>query len=210
MKQIKAQALSTVDQTLGLAGGGAQQTFFSDGELVQVFNANQAISRGRTLADSEGLWVGQIINTNAGAGVIQTVLDPYTPSPLNVFSGYPSRVPTGYDFWMIAATAFPGAAALTTDAYVRMNYPTTKKGISAAAAGGGVQVLAAWDSDITLGAAVWLAVGTDPRTITQTIGYRVPRTVTISFFSDHIGAGTVEFSFQFGLFPSSLGQDVLV
>jgi len=213
VRQIKGQALSTVPASLGLDGQGPEPeipTEFEDKRLIQTYVANQAILRGRTLAGSEGMFSFNVVLTSVGASVESLVVDPYEAgAAATVFNGYPSPVVAGFDAWLFHSTAFPSGAGLITDGYIRLVYPGTKEGFGTAASGSNV-IVAAWSDEITLSGALWMGVGTDPRSIGQSIGWRVPRGVTIQFIADHAAAGSFTFQGVLGLFPSSLGQDVRV
>jgi len=210
VRQVTSQALDIVAEVLGLGRGGAPETQFEDGTLQQTLEVSQLVRRGKTLADSQGLWAVEIANVHVGASTINTNHDPYALASGVELAPYPTPIPRGFDFWLLYASVISSGAGLITAATVNSNWPVAKTAFVAASAT--FHVLAAWDGDVLIGTlARMMDAGGEIKTIHQKIGVRIPRGgTTIGFASVSSAAGTATLQMVVGLFPAGLGQDGLV
>lgn len=216
-KQVTGDALDTLNRTLGLPGAGsAAVTELNDGQVDQTLDVAPFVRRGRTWADSEGIFRFVLENGHGGAGTLSTSIFPYAPAVGSV-APYPLQVPEGYDIWLLKAavqvtTSFAGAC----DALLAMN--NVKMGIGEDDAGAAVTTntvvpLALWLSPVSFAGVTFLRNGSF---YFEDIGVRVPRSqgatgnnVAITLQSTADGAVDATCTILAGIFPSGLGQDVV-
>ena len=131
MMRFGGPALEGIREAVGLVGAGAQFTEFPDGICDQVLDVGPFIRRGRTFAGSSGIFGAHLGVTHAGAGALSSTVDPYNPlatAGYVVGAGYPAVVPPGFDFWVLAASAFSATAASCTSARLRLSTPASSMG----------------------------------------------------------------------------------
>lgn len=213
MKRITSQALDLVNRVLGLTGAGSPETQLTDGIVDQALDINPIIRRGLTPAASTGLYTGRISNIHAGSGTITTTVEPY-----NVATGatgsFTAPIPAGLEIWLLTAAVRQVSGTGTLAALLHVAWPGTNRGFgvdsAGAAIGGGADyAVALWDSVL---AAPGMTVGLlESGAPLAKIGLRFPRGGgTMSFSTTASALATFDCHIVLGLFPISLGQDVLI
>lgn len=213
MKIISSDALGMLTKALGLTGRGAQVTELTDGIVEQNLDVTPIIRRGRTLAGTEGLFMGTLRTVHAGADSATVSWDPYTMTPTTVRAPYPSPVPDTFDIWLLSAWLTQIAGTGTVSATLSMILPATMVGpTTSGSAVPTTSVLAFWDALVTEDVEFGLLAGSGmPQ---ANIGMRLPRArpngTEIEFATTSSAAATFECAVMMGLFPVGLGQDCLV
>jgi len=209
MMKFDGPALEGIRESCGLTGVGAQITELPDGVADQVLEVGQFIRRGRTVANSEGIFTGQLINTHvAGASEFATV-DPYNAtSPAG--AGYLNPVPRGYDVWVLGTWAYRLSGAALVDAMIGLSYPATRY----AFAGNAASMFAPLRSYLTTALGEATVAGTPyfrsfgDGLIQRYQAVRVPRGASIFWSTTNAAAAAVYHAeMLIGLFPAALGQD---
>ena len=224
-KPITSDALENVNAALGLAGGGADTTFLSDGDVQQVLQINELARRGRTIADTGGIYRVILDQVHAGAGTLFTAWAPYNPAAAGVLTGYPAGdIGKKFDWWLLASSVYraAGAGALTS-AGLFVNNITQAFGVDDS----GTQVSADNSPIVSHFSGVSVVgtstVGTTTATVNnsssfQRIGMRLPATgrdasgfagMNVTSFSTTDAAATFRHVLLMGLFPVGLGQDAV-
>jgi len=214
VQRIDSQALGILTAALGLSGDGAQVTELNDATVEQALEIGPIVRRSRTLAGSEGLFVGFMENVHGAGGGQQSSITPYDFAAANAHAPYPSRVPASLEIWLLGASMEQSAGALTTingNLYASGHLQSF-----------GVDQLGA---DVTqlgflnlvhfnlvtedLGFTTLVgSLGTDGPAF-QPIGIRLPRqgNPTLIWSTNAGAASTFSLSIYMGLFPVALGQD---
>lgn len=212
MKKITSDALGKVNQSLGITGIGAETTELHDGEVFQTLDVSASSRRGRTIEGTGGIFTGMLRNVHTDAESLSTVIDPYAVGTTAFIPPYPSTVDRTFDLWLLSAVLRRNSGGGTLTAVLGLNYPFQGFGIddSGVAVGGALLYpLCRWDTLIAEDA---LAIGllTGSGVPEAKFGIRLPRGVTISFFST--SSITVSYTCQMvmGMFPVTLGQDIAV
>lgn len=215
MKQVDSQALAIVNRALGLFGAGAPLTEFMDGSVDQVLDIGQLVRRGRTVAKSQGIFMGLLRNIHGAADSQTSSFQPYLGGTGRI-APYPQPMPPGFDIWVLSAFVrrLSGTGTFTGALFIDPN--TTNLGWGVDEAGQAVSAaarmpLAFWDS---------LATQLDTFAITEqgqpwfNIGQRLFRLnrddVGLLFSSTSSAIATYDCFIMMGVFPVGLGQDVLV
>lgn len=153
-KAINSNALYLVNRALGISGRVEGATDLENDRVVQALGINELVRRARTIAGSEGIFLGLMENTHSAANTVATVVTPYDV-PTGGIGAWPSPVPTSLDVWILGVSVqhTGGAGSLTGAFYIDM--PTTQVGWGVDQAGAAVaalrslQVVAYWDSLVT-------------------------------------------------------------
>lgn len=206
-KRVDSDALTVANKALGLFGVSAlAETEFLDGELVQQINVLDIIRRGRTLAGSTGIFGGTLQNAHGGGGDLQSSETPYDIQTA-VASPWPNPLPDLFDLWLLAVgMARTSGAAVINAAGLMVQLP-------------GVGSWGTDDNGAAISVATKIPVATWPTStsILDTFGLvntvplpmRLQRGCTLNFQSDVSAAATLDCNMIFGIFPVSLGQDVV-
>lgn len=214
-QKLASDALGFVKKAFGLIGKGEQETQLLDGLVYQMLDAGVLARRGRTLADSQGIFTGIIRNVHGAANTIDTAITPYEFGATGLVAPFPSPVPPEFDFWLFGASMLrtAGAGGLTTAA-LNVEYSAESQGFGItdgglAVAGRSIVGVALWDALI----AETSTYGQNSVSglLYQPIGLRLPRlsNTTLHFSSTAAAAATFQLLLVCGLFPVSLGQDVV-
>jgi len=205
-------ALGLVDRALGLAGTGSQITELEDGLVSQVLDVSRLVARARSPI-TEGLKVAIFQNVHAGAGQVETAVDPYfsTSTPGSA-PNWPVPVPIGFDVWILAVSGDTSSVGNFTESIFAVLGDHAGDGAWTQNQAGG----AASSSVIRFGVAHFdsaLSIAGDAFVMTEqgdTIVYpqlRVPRGMTLSYTSESTGATTSNLFMLAGLFPVGLNTD---
>lgn len=213
-KIVSSTALAPLNKALGLAGSGDSQTELQDGILDQVLDVGPIARRGGSVSTSEGIFRVTLRNVHAGAGVLDTSWQPYTPAAAGRAAPYPTVVPDTLDFYLLGVSIerVSGGGALN-DAAVRVTNLLLGFGIDNSGAGvvpTSVLTVAAYNG---LNTAVTPVYGLlDSKQPFQKPMIRIPRRGAVAspfivFNSDSSGIATFDCVMLVGLFPIALGQD---
>ena len=210
-KLVDTDALGLVQRSLGLSGKGAQETEFLDGILDQTLDVGPLIRRGRTQADTGGLYTGALRNIHPGAGTLTSTMDPYD-AVVGAVEPYPVPVPPEFDYWIIDAgvTRVTGGGSLTASLLLLSDSASQGWGIDdsgVAVAVNAVRPVAFWDSIVVQTIAFALQNGASPL---QQIGVRLRRGDRLRFSSTANSLSTYDCVITMGLFPVAMGQDIKI
>lgn len=217
-QSIDSQALGSLNRAFGLSGRGSPITELTDGVVDQVINVNDVARRGRTQADIQGIYTPTLRNEHTDAESISNSIDPYNVGATAVVAPYPDPMPADFDIWLIGASLrnVSGTASGISNATVSIQVGTRSQGWGRVDDGTQVLVaqpirLAYWNAFATDGTSFGLrAINRGPH---QKIGLRLPRGgggTLILFRSVSTVTVTVDCQLILGVFPASLGQDILV
>jgi len=202
---------------MGISGAGsARITEFNDGNLDQFLAANDLIRRGRTLADSAGIF--RIVFENVhGAAELFTTIFPYRAT-IGAVAPFPTTMGRGFDIWLLEASVLDSVGGGAPFATLTVN--NQKMGIGLDNSGApvttnNVHVISQWTTVAAIPGG-FLLVNSASGLSTMKIGYRLPRSqgatgtgVSVTFGSS-AAARTLTCTLMVGVFPIGMGQDVLV
>lgn len=215
MKLIQSDALVLVNRLLGLAGGLMQEpTNLDESTLSQVIDIGAILRRARCGGALTGWFHGVMQNVHAVADDQDSSVLPYDAgAAIPGQSAYPSPVPRHLDLHLIAATVerTAGAGALTGGGLL-MTSPQVDQAFGVNQAGALVETdlpvpLVRWTALETGAAALAIGISGDG-SVYHRINLRLPRDVTLHFFTTAAAAATFRCGLVLGLFPEGLGQDV--
>jgi hypothetical protein len=217
VREVSSQVLQEVARALQLAGRGAQITYFEDGDLAQVIDVGALARRGGTLAPSNGIFSFIIENDHGGAGVIETLRNPYNTASAVLGSGYTTPLPEGFDVWILALSAIStGTASVFTRAMVAIRTIDSDMGfgdVAAKAIDIPLMVYRTEDNSFAAGASALTFLRGDSTVRAWDYGpnvmpYRLrSRTNRLLWMTASTGTGTYELHGLVGVFPAGLGQD---
>jgi len=211
VKRVSSDALSSVNDALGLTGRGSANTEMTDGTLDQVLDVGPLIRRGRTPAATGGLFHCAFENVHAGAGDIANFIDPYEPGALGV-EPYGPSVPRWFDLWVIGVNANRRSGTGTIAGsfvfdFGNAGWGRDDSGVFVDPLNQGSQSLMIWNQ-------VFSAGGLDILTNNASVainpgGVRIPRSpgVFLGFLTTASALSTYTAQCTIGLFPNGLGQD---
>jgi len=213
MKKIDSDALGEIGLALGMTGAGSPVTELADGVVDQVLSINEIARRSQTLGVTTGFFSPTLrtVHTDAETQVVQ--VDPYNIGTVNAVAPYPAVVPRGSDFWLLGASIRRVSGTGTLLATLSLVVGTRAQGFGEDDSGNLILVsqpirLAYWDGLVTVNTT--FAIKNGARGPHARIGYRVPRNAQINFTSTSTLTSTYDCQLICGLFPTALGQDVLV
>lgn len=213
MKRITSQALDQINRVLDLTGVGSPVTELTDGIVDQALDVNPIIRRGLTPAAQTGLYNAIIRNIHGAGNTITTAVTPYDIAT-GARGSFTAPIPRNLELWLLAAAIRQVSGTGTLAALLHTAWPGTNLGFGvdsagAAVTGGADFAIASWDSVL---AAPGMTVGLlESGAPLARIGIRFPRGGgTLSFSSTSSAVATFDCHLVWGLFPISLGQDVLV
>lgn len=210
MKKIDSDALGVLQKALGLTGTGAPLTELLDADVYQTLDISAIVRRGRTQAGVEGFYYGLIQNVHTDAETITTLVNPYNFGT-GVRAPFPDPIPPQFDLWLISAGVriVTGGGTFTGALQYRIPQVHQAFGIDDS----GVAVvntmffpLAYWDSLVTQPNTFALM---QDGTALVNIGQRIPPGTEVRFSSTSSLTSTWDCGLIFGLFPVSLGQDIV-
>jgi len=213
VKEVDSDALGIVNKALGLTGrpstGGTE---FLDSVMFQGVDVTKMVRRGRTLANTQGLFYALIRNIHAVDSVVSTQVNPYNLAADGLRPPFPSPIPPEFDFWLLGAAInrISGSGTIAATLNLQYNLPVLGFGVDSAAAAETNTAnirLAFWDAFQTVSGTFGLLSGSAQPF--KKIGLRLRREATaiLAFESDSSALMTVECQMLWGLFPVSLGQD---
>jgi len=212
MKKIDSDALGVLNKALGLTGAGSQITELTDGVVDQALDVVPAIRRGRTQSATEGIYTARLENAHTGATSLSNPINPFALTGTQAIAPYPSPMPDRFDLWLLAASVRQTSGSGTLSAALHVNYPAHVMGITTIGAVGVIasMTLAFWDAVAVENITFGLLNGA--RGPLARIGHRLPRSITtqIVFATTSSATATFQLLLTLGVFPVSLGQDVLV
>lgn len=214
MKRITSDALVLLNRMLGLAGGSPGVTELDDGNVSQVLEISPVVRRSSSPAGSTGWFFGVMSNIHAGAGLIETTINPFNVGALQR-NAYPSRIPRNNDLWLYSAclleTVETGAALDAGVLYINPNVVRQGWGVDSVGtfvSGTDPMPLARWTSvDGGLAGRPPVGVGGDGSALIV-INQRLVRDVDLLLRTDATAAGAFRCYMTFGLFTEGLGQDI--
>lgn len=219
MPEIRGDQLRHISKLFGLSQQALSGvTLIDDENIAMVLDVNPLVRRGLTEANLTGWYEGILLNVHSAGDAEISQINPYEPGSAAV-APYPATVPLDFDVWLLGVGGVrnDGAGGLT-EAIVQVNPEATTVGWArddsgASAAGPSPAFSVARFTDLAT-----TGVGTindDPMITAQgecwvPVGIRLPRRSVLEFHS--LSAAAAEFTaiFLMGLFPATLGQDVLV
>jgi len=210
-KTIDSDALQTLQRLLGMAGLLSGVTELDTENLTQVIDVGPIIRRSRALSGTDGVTFAIMENVHGGATSEASSLDPYEPGTVVARAPYPSSVPEGFDFWLLAVTGITTAntGLLTPPAILSVVQPAAAIGLAVddagaapATLGGNMQVV---HFDTELGGFFMTEAG-QPY---APIGLRLIRGTTLTFNTTSSAAATYQLRLICALLPGGLGQDVV-
>ncbi len=208
-REVDSDALGIVNRALGIAGAGAPLTEFSDGILDQVLSVNDLVRRGRTPAESSGLFYGVLQTVHPGADTQTTEINPFNAA-VGAIEPYPVPVPIGFDLWLVAANLQQTAAVVQATAGLFTLLPATSQGWGLDEGNLAVvtQVrtcVAFWDSLVQQTHVFGITEQGEPLV---KIGQRLRPGTTLLLSVTSAAAATYNCQCIMGLFPVGMGQDV--
>lgn len=211
MIKVDSEALLIVQRALGLTGRPSRITEFLDGQLEQTFDVLPAVRRSRTLAITEGIFVGVMRNVHGAADSQVSTIDPYAPGVVNAHAPYPGTVGKSFDIWLIQATAVQVSGTGTLTALLDIQLGVQGWGVDDAGAdvtSAPTMPLALWTGLITKGA-IEMGLLEGSGVPVAKLGLRIPRTSTpvLAFRTTSTAIATFQLNLILALFPVSLGQD---
>lgn len=206
-QEVDSAALHRVAKTLQLSTPGQEQTLFIDERLEQTLDVAPIIRRGLTLANTEGLYSGNLRNTHTGsAAVVVTTLDPWSLAGAET-PPFPAEIPTNLDLWLLGFSAKNVSGAGNLDsAFFDLANPSTNRAFGT----GGSLVLAGYTGEFACaGANLLISHGNSLQNMYWMQGLRIIRNATFRFHTLNVGATSpiYDLDVYMGLFPSALGQD---
>lgn len=210
MRKIDSQALDVLAKALDLSGQGSPVTELTDGVVDQVIEVGPIIRRSRTQADTEGIYSAVIRNVHAAANSITATINPYNAGTTAI-APYPTPMPRGFDIWLLTAVVTQISGTGTVSAALRVNVRAGQMGISSfGAATASNQNVAFWDTIVDEN--ILFAVKGGVPTPIQRIGMRLPRDPLTGLVFSTTSSAIASFDcyMMLGVFPSGLGQDVIV
>lgn len=214
-RDIDSGALGPVQKQLGYSGSAGQFTDFDENDLLQSFEVNSAVRRGRADVATGGWFYGRLDNRHIGNDTVFSFIDPYAPGA-NALGTWPQEVPQDFDVWIGHIWAFGDTAAGNfAEALCSLGLPARMQAMGAdesqnplAATSMGM-TLGYWDTQQDISTVEALQNSKTDQVI-YAPKMRLPRGVAIQFMSRLGGAGGDVFSlgFELGLFPIGMGQDV--
>jgi len=216
VKSIDSQALSLINSALGLTGSGSPITELLDGQVEQALDLTQIIRRGRTLANTSGLFHGVIRHVHTDAESIATTVSPYSFGATGLISPYPDPVPPSFDLWLLYANVRRISGGGTLNALLKISEAARSQGWGIDDSGVAIvsnpgQPLAHWDAVFTEGAFTYgVLAGTGE--LNRYIGLRLQhrRDTDLEFLTTSSITVTYQLEVVLGLFPVSLGQDAVI
>jgi len=215
MKRIDSDALGVLNRALGLTGAGSGVTELADGVVDQVLTVNEIARRGRTQTDVQGIYTPTFRNEHTDAESITNPVNPYNPG--NRVPPYPRPVPAQFDIFLIGASVriASGTASGLSVATLSLTVGTKSQGWGREDDGGLALVaqpmrLAFWDATASDGTAFGILNG--DRGTWQKIALRLPRGgggSILTFRSVSSVTVSIDCQLILGVFPASLGQDVI-
>lgn len=216
-KTVKSQALEVLNQVLGLAGpqGGATQTQLDDDNLYQTIDVGPIARRSRAATLNEGLFFVIMQNIHAAANTQSSSWGPFKIETAGTFfPPFPNPITRGFDLWLIGATIEQDSGSGTLTAALNVFFPPAFQGFGIDSADAGVtdaihMPVANWDALVTVNDEFGTVPGGGSF---ARIGMRLPRAVGVEMRFSSVSSAAATFNLQIimGLFPSALGQDVLV
>lgn len=205
-KRVDSQALGIVDRTLGLAGKGSPVTELEDGQLVQTFDTVPAIRRGRTVADSSGMFSASIQNVHVGASDVSETLDLYNlTSGIDATPPFPGPVPRGFDLWVVNSTMLKSAND-AAEVIALMQLPFTR---SINIIGAQNHALAFYQDHVFVNGQRYMFQAASTGTWAQNQPRRIPRGALLRLDSTAAASLTVSWVILIGMFPEAIGQDAV-
>lgn len=219
MQRIDSGALYLLNRILGLSGAQASaETELIDGHVNQTIGIEPIVRRTRTLAASEGYFhfILECIN-GAGATTVSATIDPYNPGSVLNRAPFPAKVPQGFDLYLLGASIrrVSGTASNFTEGQINIISPLENMAfgvdnlgvVPIAAASNMAIVLGRWD---TLSTVITTGTGlTEQGDPWIPLSLRIRRGISIQYSATGVNAVTSNLVGILGMFPSTLGQDLV-
>jgi len=210
-KIIDSDALITLNLALGLTGEGAPFTAMSDGDLGLTFDTTEIVRRGRTQAQSQGIYLIRLQNVHSAADDETTSSLPFAQT-VGVQAPYPSPITARFDLWLLSATMRRVSGTGDAEGILDIGLPNSMLGYGQDDSGGAITGImfypvAYWSQIITAGG---MSFGTLLNGDSMWKGaIRLPRNPAtgLNFRSTSTALATYACMIMVGVFPTSLGQD---
>lgn len=213
MGEIRTTLLRGVQALVGAASTPGI-TVLDDDSVTQVLNVLPELARRGLSLGETGWWIANLDNVHTAADAELSQINPYAAgADVPDGSAFPVAVPATQDLWLLGAhvVRISGAADLNNGALiidpVARQQAFGRDDDGAAVVSSGEIPLALWgnlDTTLALDMAVLSEGG-----VWYRAGIRLPRNAEILFRTDSAGTATFRLGMVIGLFPESLGQDVL-
>jgi hypothetical protein len=204
-------------RALGLQGAGSQETELLDGVVHQTLDVAPLVRRGRTLANSGGIFQVAFDLVRATAGAASVSWTPFAAGA-NAFPPFPQTIPTDMELWLLYATLRRASGTGTVEAMLRLTNIFQGWGQDTGASQAAIQtnmVLGHWDTVVTIDGVNFVELAQGGQMLR--LGMRVPRQrnalgnlPNITATIDTSATATYEMQIIVGLFPLALGQDGIV
>jgi len=189
-------------------------TVLDDDSVVQTLPVVPEIARRSLSLGETGWWIANLNNIHTAADAELSQINPYAAA-LDVPDGsaFPVLVPATQDLWLIGAhvVRISGAGDLNNGALIIDPVPRQqafgRDDLGAAVVASGEIPLALW-GNLNEVLAVDMAILSEGG-VWWRGPLRIPRNANILFRSDATATATFSLVMILGLFPESLGQDVL-
>jgi len=212
MKKINSAALESMNKALGLSGTGSPVTELTDAIVDQVIEVGPIVRRSLTQAQTGGIYSAQIRNIHTAAESLTGSVTPYLGGT-SAKAPYPSPMPAAFDVWLLGAAVTQVSGTGTLSAALSVQYPTSVMGLTnkGGALTTTVMNTAHWDTVVVENTTFGVSTG-ELGVPFRKIGLRLPRATgtLIIFGSTSSAAATFDCFMTLGVFPTALGQDVLV
>ena len=212
MKPFDSQALGVLNKVLGVTGQSAlTRTELADETLFQTIDVAEVARRGGTLADTLGIFTGILETVHTDAETLSVVVDPFSFGA-GTIAPFPDPIPTKFDLWLISAAVTQISGSGTLVAVLRLNFPAPAQAFGVndsgvAVVAGATYAIALWDSVLAApSATIGLQESGEP---VAKINMRLPRNCNLVFASTSSLTSSFRCQLVFGLFPITLGQDVV-
>lgn len=218
MREFDSPGLRSLRTILQTSRGPPQFVDLQDEILQQGIDVFPVIRRDLTLAQSSGIFTASLLNTHVGSDTIVTDVNPYSPGTTFVAPEYPDPLPENVDVYLLDAQAetstgsgdFGGGFFGLISNGTAMAWRNVANEISV------INVLQYWNIEATRGNRVVLY---DQEANVAIYNSRGAGAIRISRHADMrirfetvkagVGAASYLLSMLLGVFPKTLGQDVL-
>jgi hypothetical protein len=207
VREIDTDALAAVMPSLGIGNPGTatRSAMFDDENLQQMLDINPLVRRARAIVPSEGIFLGNMSNSHAGAGELTETLDPYLPAA-DAQPPYPAALPDGFDVWICGVSGLITTDTLTV-ASLQLVYPASMTAFTAAL--GCSPMYAMFDGSASKGSGIRPCIANgDVSKVFQGRPLRLRRGAELRWRTVVTGAAEISANIIFAVLPSGLGQDV--
>jgi len=215
---IPGDELRLVSKIFGLSAQAMSGiTDLDTGNVDQVLVVNDLARRGKTEANLGGWYEGFFENVHSAADGEVSFLDPYAPGA-SANAPYPAVVPLDWDVWLLGVGGVQSSGVIPslTGAIWQVNPIRSQVGWAQDDAGDPVATVSpsmsvARFDDVSplIGTISQPPMLTEQGEVWVQTRMRLPRGATLEFHTESSAAAEFLGTALMGLFPASLGQDVV-